>query len=300
MKICSNCKIENKDTANFCRQCGFVFSGVKLSGSTIDAALVDKVNELQKRVCDAETKSNNAECEIKILNSRVSSLVSTNSNLQSKLTETKRQLSSANNSLATERQNVQNAKKEADDAKKAMKAAKSKVGLHLFYIFVIVAISIIAFFQYQERLDKNYQNHLLSSKNSTLSEQISILFNRYNNGSPLIINSVSVRNSGEDYGDPISSNRTTYINPKIELFSLIDEYVEIYVKLFTPYGLSTGKDSPNGYTSSEEFRVGKNSITTCQFSGWGGEDEGYWESGYYRYEFYYKGNCIGSYEFEVH
>lgn len=279
MKICSNCKIENKDTANFCRQCGFVFPGVKLSGSTVDAALVDKVNELQKRVCDAET---------------------TKSKLQSKLTETKRQLSSANNSLATERQNVQNAKKEADDAKKAMKAVKFKVGLHLFYIFVIVAISIIAFIQYQERLDKNHQNYSLSSKNRTLSEQISILFNRYNYGSPLIINSVSVRNSGEDYGDPISSNRTTYINPKIELFSLIDEYVEIYVKLFTPYGLSTGKNSPNGYTSSKEFRVGKNSITTCQFSGWGGEDEGYWESGYYRYEFYYKGNCIGSYEFEVH
>ena len=42
MKICSNCKIENKDTANFCRQCGFVFSGVKLSGSTIDAALASE------------------------------------------------------------------------------------------------------------------------------------------------------------------------------------------------------------------------------------------------------------------
>ena len=61
MKVCSHCKTQNNDSANYCRQCGFVFPDVNLQSGNIDNSLVDKVNELQKRVSDAEANSNNSQ-----------------------------------------------------------------------------------------------------------------------------------------------------------------------------------------------------------------------------------------------
>ena len=60
MKVCSHCKTQNNDSANYCRQCGFVFPDVNLQSGNIDNSLVDKVNELQNRVSDAEANSNNS------------------------------------------------------------------------------------------------------------------------------------------------------------------------------------------------------------------------------------------------
>ena len=79
MKVCSHCKTQNNDSANYCRQCGFVFPDVNLRSGKIDNSLIDKVNELQKRISDAEANANNSQREINTLNSRVSSLVNSNS-----------------------------------------------------------------------------------------------------------------------------------------------------------------------------------------------------------------------------
>ena len=117
---------------------------------------------------------------------------------------------------------------------------------------------------------------------------------------PLFIGDVSIRNSGDSYGQTIYDYSNTYINPKVEIFSLIDGRVDIYVKLYTPYGMSTGSSSPSGYSYSDYFYLTKNSNNTCEFKGWGGSDRGHWNSGSYRFEFYYQGKCIGSKSFTIY
>lgn len=318
MKVCSHCKTQNNDSANYCRQCGFVFPDVNLQSGNIDNSLVDKVNELQKRVSDAEANSSNSQREISILNSRVSSLVSSNSSLQNKLTQMERQLSSANSTIYSERQNAQNAQNEADKAKKSLEEAESsKSTLHFLYILVIVVLGITAFVQCNGNQNKESEIYSLQNKKSELESQVKTLKSENSNLSntnrslssvlekvgsktPLFLGDVSIRNSGESYGSTIYSSRTTYINPKVEVFSLIDGRVDINVKLYAPYGLSTGTSSVDGYSYSNYFYVSKNQTTTCEFNGWGGTDKGHWSSGNYRFEFYYKGKCIGSKSFTIY
>lgn len=321
MKVCSHCKTQNGDSANYCRQCGFVFPDVNLQSGNIDNSLIDKVNELQKRVSDAEANSNNSQNEINTLNSRVSSLVSKNTSLQNKLTQTEHQLNSANSTIKSERQKVQNAQKEADEAKKSLSKAKSsKLTLHVFYIIVLILFAITAFFQFgvnqttkseiyslqNKKSELESQVKTLKSENSNLSntnKSLSSVLEKVGSKTPLFLGDVSIRNSGESYGSTIYSSRTTYINPKVDIFSLIDGKVDIYVKFYTPYGLSTGDSNmkvPYGYSYGDSFYLSKNSSTSCEFSGWGKEDKGHWSPGNYRFEFYYKGKCIGSKSFKVY
>lgn len=318
MKVCSRCKTQNNDSANYCRQCGFVFPDVNLQSGNLDNSLIDKVNELQKRVSDAEANSSNSQREINTLNSRVSSLVSSNCTLQNKLTQTERQLSSANSTINTERQKAQNAQKEADNAKKSLEEVESsKSTLHLLYIIVIVVLGITAFVQCNGNQNKESEIYSLQNKKSELETQINTLksqntnlantnkslssvIEKVRNKTPLFLGDVSIRNSGESYGSTIYSSRTTYINPKVEIFSLIDGRVDINVKFYTPYGLSTGTSSSGGYSYSNYFYLSKNQSTTCEFIGWGGTHKGHWSSGNYRFEFYYKGKCIGSKSFTIY
>lgn len=318
MKVCSHCKTQNNDSANYCRQCGFVFPGINLKSGNIDNSLVDKVNELQKRVSDAEISSNNSQREISTLNSRVSSLVSSNSTLQNDLAQTRRQLSSSNSSLNTERQKAQNAQKEADEAKKSLEEAESsKSTLHTLYIIALIALGITAFVQCNgnqnkeseiyslnnEKTELTNQVKTLKSQNASLSntnKSLSSIIEKVGSKTPLFLGDVSVRNSGEGYGTTIYSSKTTYINPKVEIFSLVDGRVDIYVKFYTPYGLSTGTSSSGGYSYSDYFYMTKNQSTTCEFNGWGGTDKGHWSSGNYRFEFYYKGKCIGTKSFTIY
>lgn len=318
MKVCSHCKTQNNDSANYCRQCGFVFPDVNLQSGNLDNSLIDKVNELQKRVSDAEANSSNSQREINTLNSRVSSLVSSNCTLQNKLTQTERQLSSANSTINTERQKAQNAQKEADNAKKSLEEVESsKSTLHLLYIIVIVVLGITAFVQCNGNQNKESEIYSLQNKKSELETQINTLKSQNTNlantnkslssviekvrsKTPLFLGDVSIRNSGESYGSTIYSSRTTYINPKVEIFSLIDGRVDINVKFYTPYGLSTGTSSSGGYSYSNYFYLSKNQSTTCEFIGWGGTHKGHWSSGNYRFEFYYKGKCIGSKSFTIY
>lgn len=318
MKVCSHCKTQNSESANYCRQCGFVFPDVNLQSGNIDNSLIDKVNELQKRVSDAEANSNNSQRKINTLNSRVSSLTSSNSSLQNKLAQTERQLSSANSSINSERQKAQNAQKEADNAKKSLQEAESsKSTLHFLYILIIVVLGITALVQCNGNQSKESEIYSLQNKKSDLESQVKTLKSQNANLSstnkslssvlekvgsktPLFLGDVSVRNSGESYGSTIYSSNTTYINPKVDIFSLTDGRVDINVKLYTPYGLSTGTSSSGGYSYSDYFYVTKNQTTTCEFNGWGGSDKGQWSSGNYRFEFYYKGKCIGTKSFTIY
>jgi len=306
MKVCSHCKTQNNDSANYCRQCGFVFPDVNLQSGNIDNSLVDKVNELQKRVSDAEANTNSAQREINTLNSKVSSLVSTNSNLQNKLTQTERQLSSANTALNNEKQKTLNAEKIANEEKKAKESAESsKNGLHTLYIIIIVIISIVAISQCNGNTQKESEITSLQSKKSELSNQVKKLkeendrltttknslssaLEKLAKNNPIIINDISVRGDNGSYTTSSISRYAKNINSRLSIYSLTSGTIYIKEKFIYPWGTSY---------SDQTFYVSKNENTTLECSGW--HTEGTWETGTYRFEYYYNGKLIGSKSFNI-
>ncbi len=107
-------------------------------------------------------------------------------------------------------------------------------------------------------------------------------------------------NTGDPVGTPIISRKTTYLVPWVTVFSKQKiNNGTFYVKFYTPSGLSTGSESKNGYSYSNNFSVEANKPTTLQFIGWGGETPGHWGPGDYRIEIWYDGKRIGSNTFRV-
>lgn len=103
-----------------------------------------------------------------------------------------------------------------------------------------------------------------------------------------------------DFGSTLYSSKTKYLTSKLYLNGITPGSYTIDMKMYTPSGtLSTGKNSPSGYSFSETINVksGKNSYV---LKGWGGKDFGHWSSGNYRMEYYYKGVKIGEKEFRIY
>lgn len=325
MKICTHCKVENNDSANFCRRCGFVFPGVKAQGGLTDVSLVDKINDLQSKVIDSERKCESAKKEAESLRSQVASMSAGRISAQRKLADFQKQISLLQGSLNKEQQKTRDVQAQEYVArKKVEKLMSSRIWLHLVYIILTVSVGMFGFVEYTESEEfedkwrtrgaklcdlrdslkdmKNIENVLrsenysLSKRNSTMSS----ILDKISLRTPLFVGDVYIKNNGESYGSAIYSNNTTYINPKVEIFSLIDGRVNIYYKLYSPNGLSTGSTSPNGYSSSDYFYVNKNENNICEFMGWGNSRKGYWPPGAYRYEFYYNGKCIGSKSFTIY
>lgn len=121
---------------------------------------------------------------------------------------------------------------------------------------------------------------------------------------PMSVSDLEVKNKGEDYGETIYSNRTTYIYPKLTIYSLIDGSVELYTKFYRPNGnLSTSSTpdvSPIGFSYRDTVSLSKNQSSTVYLSGWGGEDKGHWGSGSYRIEIWYKDMCLKTKTFTIY
>lgn len=81
---------------------------------------------------------------------------------------------------------------------------------------------------------------------------------------------------------------------------MIDGSITVDVRLYTQDGLSRGLSSPESYTFNSDLTLKKNAETDEELSGWGSEEKGNWKVGSYRYEFYYKGVCIGSKIFTIY
>ncbi len=120
---------------------------------------------------------------------------------------------------------------------------------------------------------------------------------------PISASNMEVRNADENYGDQIYSSRTTYIYPKLTVYSLIDGSVDLYTKFYTPNGLSTSSKagvSPIGYSYKDNISLSKNQSTTIYLSGWGNERKGNWGSGLYRIEVWYNDVCIKAKSFRIY
>lgn len=124
---------------------------------------------------------------------------------------------------------------------------------------------------------------------------------------PFRISSVTVANTDHNgsiitaYGSKIYSYKSKYIMPKIHVDVQTAGSYDIYVKFYTPAGLSTAADgsSPAGYSYKASVSMSEG-IHSYTFNGWGGKKAGHWKAGEYRFEFYYKGERVGQTTFTIH
>ncbi len=120
---------------------------------------------------------------------------------------------------------------------------------------------------------------------------------------PILVSDMEVKNGNENYGGRIYSDRTTYIHPKLTVYSLIDGIVNLYVKFYTPNGLLTSSKadmSLTGYSYKDNVVLNKNQSTTVYLLGWGGDDRGHWNKGAYRIEVWYNNACIKAKTFYIY
>lgn len=102
-----------------------------------------------------------------------------------------------------------------------------------------------------------------------------------------------------NYGSIIYSYSTRYLKPQLTISCDKPGMYTIYTKFYTPDGnLSTGTNSPSGFTNSTEVYISSGS-KNYTLNGWGGDTAGFWKSGNYKYEFYCNGVYLGYYEFSI-
>ncbi len=145
----------------------------------------------------------------------------------------------------------------------------------------------------------------------TLEETVSDYYNSHLGGSaqnlPFTIKSTSIANTDYNgniitsYGTKIYSYKTQYLKPKIYVNLKRAGTYDIYVKFYTPSGLSTATSggSPEGYSYRTSVTM-TTGVDSYELSGWGGSDSGHWKSGEYRLEFYYEGEMIGQRAFTIY
>lgn len=144
---------------------------------------------------------------------------------------------------------------------------------------------------------------------ATLEKTVYNYYNEHSENSssaPFTIKSVSIANTDydgsiiTDYDARIYSYKTKYLTPKIYVdVKKVGKY-DIYVKLYTPSGLSkpNAGSSLDGYSykTSVSLSEGTNAYV---LPGWGGSKSGHWAAGEYRFEFYYEDEMIGKHSFKI-
>ena len=135
------------------------------------------------------------------------------------------------------------------------------------------------------------------------------VFNGSNNNSessskPFEVSSIFIGNTNydgnviTDYGKNIYSSSTQYLKPKLYIDTYKEGSYDIYVKFYSPNGLSTGNTSPNGYSYKTTLTLTKKNREYF-LSGWGSSSSGQWQAGNYRIEIYYNDKLISTKYFNV-
>jgi len=117
---------------------------------------------------------------------------------------------------------------------------------------------------------------------------------------PISASDLEVKNANGSYGENIYSSQTTYIYPRLTVYSLIEESIDLYVKFYRPDGSLSKSSSSTWYSYKDEVSLSKNQSTTVYLSGWGGKDKGHWSSGTYRIEIWYNDACIKAKTFRIY
>ena len=150
----------------------------------------------------------------------------------------------------------------------------------------------------QESIINRKENELNSTK-SELSTIKGVLDN-ISAYVPFVVSEMTVKNEGEEYEGTIYSKNTTHIYPKLEGYGLVDGTIELFVKFYSPDGLSTYSESPSGYTYSDKVSLNKHQNNTVVLSGYGNKSKGNWKSGAYRIEVWHKGKLLYEKRFTIY
>ncbi len=105
-----------------------------------------------------------------------------------------------------------------------------------------------------------------------------------------------------DYGSTLYASDIKYLKAKVLVNSLAssNQSVTFYVKIIKPDGtMSTGSDSPSGYTFSHSCTITSNT-STIYLPGWGSTNVGTYTAGTYGYELWYNGNKLYSTSVTLH
>lgn len=234
-----------------------------------------------------------------------------------------------NEILEVKKQNV-----ELQEKNKKILRQKKQYATVFLLIFVVIGCAIGLFFLYGNLNNTQSMlsdaNNTITAKNSIIKNKNEFIQNQKNSidalnvelnternkmsdfkdkvGSfmPIIITDIQIANTysgGDietDYGNTIYSSSTMYLKPKITYTGIkTGEDIDLNVKFYTPSGMSTGPNSPYGYSYSTSIYVysGEN---TKSLTGWGGVSRGHWRSGTYRFEIWYGDVCLKSKTFTVY
>lgn len=125
-----------------------------------------------------------------------------------------------------------------------------------------------------------------------------------NDSAPFSVSKIEVANVDKEdnvissWDAAIYSYQSKYIKPRLTVNVNNPGTYDIYVKLFTPSGLSTGTNSPSGYSYKSSIKM-ESGLHTYTLGGWGNDDAGHWKEGSYRIELYYQGSLLGEKIFVV-
>ncbi|MBR4497318.1 MAG: APC family permease [Bacteroidales bacterium] len=127
----------------------------------------------------------------------------------------------------------------------------------------------------------------------------------FGNTCPILIKDVKMgnvyynSNIETDYGKPIYSSNTMFLEPKIEYIGSSSQKIKLYWKLYYPSGrLSRGESSPTNYSNWSDISIhtGKGTVIG---TGWGNSKKGNWGVGEYKLEFYYSDSLIYTHKFTI-
>ena len=154
-------------------------------------------------------------------------------------------------------------------------------------------------------------------KREHAEEELSELKGLFNEYMPIIITKVEVANvysNGEvetDFGESIRSDYTMYLKPRITYLGLKlktdeeenedgeEKEMTLRVKLYSTDRLCQNSYSPSDCSWTEDISIneGENVYVGRPF---GSREFGTWDSGTYRYEFWYNSICLKSYSFTIY
>lgn len=139
---------------------------------------------------------------------------------------------------------------------------------------------------------------------SNISESIKEAYQKVTEVSPITITKLEVANTDSegklnvDYGGIIYSVNSMYLKPRITYNASQKGKTTLFVKLYSPSGLSTGTNSPNGYSYSIDVEL--NNSDTIALSGWGSQTKGHWKTGLYKFEVWHNNKCLISKDFTLY
>ena len=126
-------------------------------------------------------------------------------------------------------------------------------------------------------------------------------------GIPCSISSVKIQNATYDgkvihkAGATIYDDNTRFLRPVIKLKANRTGRFYFDVKLYRNGKLTTGKNSPDGYSYRHDlFLWESDKEITTKLGGWGTDSPGRWESGGYRIEIWWEGERLYTYSFNIY